>query len=219
MVMASDSSSMAMASSSMAMPSSTASAPLTTYTWGDPRCVNDTCAAFKAVHVATQAQISWASQFVYGKYVTYFYVACIGVFAFIYCVSLWKDRRTVASSADIKPTFANKCVAFGRSITYRRLSGKLGKVLELPSLGVILFLTLALVYAFAISFAQRPYYRPARGTGSPPLAVRTGMAAVALVGTLNRWMKTIKLTRTLDPYHVCSIWKSQHCFRVDWDKL
>lgn len=48
------------------------------------------------------------------------------------------------------------------------------------SLGVCLFISLGVLFFTIATFVQRPYYRAREGYGSPPLAIRSGMMAVAL---------------------------------------
>jgi predicted ferric reductase len=68
-----------------------------------------------------------------------------------------------------------------RFISYHRLSGPMGVYFGLPSVGVLLIIFVSLIASVAMSFAQRPYYRGSRLYGSPPLAVRTGLMAAALI--------------------------------------
>ena len=154
--------------------SSTGVANITSLPLGDPLCNNDTCFAFKTAHNASQAQISWASQFEYGHWTTYFYLIFIALFGLIY----W-FRRLSSISGDVaypakRTTIFQKVKAVWRSIMYRRLG--IGM-----SLGIATLIGLSILFAAVLTFAQKPYYRLHRGFGSPPLAVRTGLMAVALI--------------------------------------
>ncbi|KAI9838042.1 MAG: hypothetical protein M1819_006196 [Sarea resinae] len=176
---------------SMAAESSIANLPL-----NDPLCANDTCLAYQTAQTASQAQISWASQFEYAKWTTYYYCLWIFIFALVYwCRGLgslvsasqgqvrWRPRTT---------TLEQKIVAVARRISYRRAGeGRslgsrrrrwAGYVFGWSgmSVGVALFLILGILFVAITTFAQRPYYRLRRGFGSPPLAVRSGMMALAL---------------------------------------
>jgi len=150
----------------------------------DPRCRNDSCIAFYAAHNASQAQISWASQFQYGWWTSWIYAIVIFLFACTYLWHVLTDRKPQASSfADAKasPSILDKTTAAIRSLSYRRLSGRLANYLALPSLGVCTLLLLFTVALTVMTFAQHPYYRPYRKMGSPPLGVRTGLMAAALI--------------------------------------
>ena len=45
----------------------------------DPLCANDTCLAFAEAHNASQALISWGSQFMYGHYVIMVWGCVLGL--------------------------------------------------------------------------------------------------------------------------------------------
>lgn len=123
----------------------------------DPRCRNDSCKAFKAGHTASQLQISWTSQFLYGQYVTWYYLAFIGLFAAIFGAHTAQDRwlREVNDCAT-KPGLIDKLTAAVRSISYRRISGRVGVYFGLPSVGIMVLMQLATVATAAMSFAQHP---------------------------------------------------------------
>lgn len=149
----------------------------------DPLCSNETCLAFAAGEAASQTHISWASQFEYGKYVTYYYCAFIGLFAVAYGYRLLKDHIFCFPQKQINnttPSIFDKAIALGRSLTYRRFRGRLADTLALPSLGVSALIILSFLYACLLTFTQHPYYRERRDFGSPPLGVRAGMAGTAL---------------------------------------
>jgi hypothetical protein len=114
---------------------------------------------------------------VYGRYVTWFYTAIVALFFFSYAFHSYLDRKPHNGTAGI----VSKVKAVVRAVSYRRISGPVGQYFGLPSLGVMLILFVSLVASTAMSFAQHPYYRPKRGYGSPPLGVRAGLMAAALV--------------------------------------
>ena len=147
----------------------------------DPRCNDDACTAYSKGHQASQAQISWASQFEYGKWTVYYYMIWIVIFAVVYLSRTRIIRQRPSTSAtDHRTTLIQKTRALIRSITYRRFSGSYSEKLGLPSYGLFIFLLIAIAFCIIATFVQRPYYRLHRGFGSPPLAVRTGLMAVAL---------------------------------------
>lgn len=149
----------------------------------DPLCANDTCLAYATAHDASQARISWASQFLYGHYVLMIWGCVLGL-----AMLLGSARRLEhfhASRAAIyfvedTPTMSQKVRALGRSIAYRRASGRLADARTLPNLGMALLALFAWLAAILLMFIQRPYYRESRGYGSPALGVRAGLAGVAM---------------------------------------
>jgi hypothetical protein len=146
----------------------------------DPRCNNDSCIAFKNGHTASQNQISWASQFLYGHYVVWIYVGLTGVFAILFLKTLLMDLRPQPRTTK-SPSLVQKLKAFARKFTYRRISGPIGTYLALPSFGIITIVTVSIAGTFIMPFIQHPYYRQLREFGSPPLGVRTGLMAAAMI--------------------------------------
>ncbi|GAB7338565.1 hypothetical protein MBLNU457_5308t1 [Dothideomycetes sp. NU457] len=148
----------------------------------NPLCGNDTCIAYNISHIASQAQISWASQFEYGNYVAYFYCALIGIFAIahVYRSMFAPGQSRTHSASTSPPSIITTLTAAIRSVSYRRLSGRTADWLGFPSFGVAAVLFLAIVFSVVLCFVERPFYRGSRGFGSPPLGVRAGLAATAL---------------------------------------
>lgn len=153
-------------------------ANITFLSLSDPLCDNATCLEFYTAYKRSQAQISWASQFEYGKWVSYFY--CILIFLFmvrhVYDRINSKRKRQQTPAPNVK----HRLLAAFRYCTYRRLPGRIGDSLDLPTLGISFLLLISVLFALLLCFAQRPYYRDRRGYGAPPLGVRTGMAGIAL---------------------------------------
>jgi hypothetical protein len=125
----------------------------------DPRCRNDSCTAFYAAHNASQTQISWASQFNYGRYVVWYYTGLIGLFFLLFMFHMVSDRRPKIGGTKSGPNVLDKLTALVRLWSYRRVSGKIGAFLGLPSFGVLALMIVASVAATAMAFAQHPYYR------------------------------------------------------------
>ena len=163
--------------SSTSSPSS-ASTSLANLTLGDPRCNSDSCPAFKAAHDESQATVSYNHQYLYGEWLSYYYVAVLFLFVVAYIYHLWLFRKARATSSST--TLADKAVAATRFCTYRRIPGIVGVYLGLPSFGLRALTLFSLLLILALSFAIHPFYRRYRGFGSPPLAIRAGLMAVAL---------------------------------------
>ena len=149
----------------------------------DPACVKagDTCRAFYDAHQLSQKEVSYYHQFDYGHYVSWFCVALLGAFAFGHGYRLWQERRNfTGSSRTLVGGVYSTMQATVRYTTYRRIPGTLSDRLRMPTAGVDILIILFTLYCLILSFAVRPYYRQHRGYGSPPLAIRTGLMAIAL---------------------------------------
>lgn len=149
-------------------------------TLNDPRCNSDSCLAFEIAHNESQATVSYMFQYEYGHWTTWFYLIVIFLFMLPHFYHLWRDRSARSGATSERPSIKDKVVAVWRTITYRRYSGRVADALGLPSIGLQLLILGAILFAFVGTFAVRPYYRGHRGYGSPPLAIRTGLMAVAL---------------------------------------
>ena len=149
----------------------------------NPLCVNDSCIAFYAAHNLSQKQVSYALQFQYGHWLTWYYIIFIFLFMLVYLGRLYGDTRAKGSDQSrISPW--QKIQACRRFITYRRIYGFVGNKLGFPSAGLLLLLLLGVAVVSIMTFAIRPYYRQHRGYGSPPLSIRTGLMAASLTPLL-----------------------------------
>lgn len=151
-------------------------------TLSDPRCTSDACKAFYDGHQLSQKLVSYYRQYDYGHYVTWFYLACIGLATFTYAGRRMNEARRSSGHNEINVCpkfFKNKIVALWRAVAYRRWPGKASDRFGLPSFGMLIFMTLVLLYLLLLTFWARPYYRLYRGWGSPPIGVRTGLMAIA----------------------------------------
>ncbi|ORY18844.1 metalloreductase-like protein transmembrane component [Clohesyomyces aquaticus] len=91
--------------------------------------------------------------------------------------------KTQSSVSSIRPL--NICIAFFRFVFYRptrQFQIKKGwRPLVFPSLSVTIIVSLAFILGILYSFVPQPLYWQSIAFGSPPLAVRSGMMAVALL--------------------------------------
>lgn len=157
--------------------------PSANLTISDPRCNNDSCKAFYDAHQLSQKEVSYSYQFKYGHFVTWYYLTFIGLFTALYQWQRWTNRifrRSKKSKAAVLRTMKYKSLAAWRFFAYRRVPDWPSNRFGLPSIGMLIFFLLAILYCSILSFAVRPYYREHRGYGSPPIAIRTGLMAVAL---------------------------------------
>lgn len=152
----------------------------------DPACIKagDACPAFLAAHQLSQKKVSYYQQYDYGHYVSWYLLATLGAFLFAYGYRKWIERKRHLSPAQSSKGMVNsgekKTRAMVRYVSYRRMPGKLSDMLGMPTAGITILILLFTLYCFILSFAVRPYYRAHRGYGSPPLAIRTGLMAIAL---------------------------------------
>lgn len=151
-------------------------------TLSDPRCNSDACKAFYEGHQQSQKNVSYNHQYDYGHYVTWFYLACVGVLIVVYlsrCLVEHRVRKGHVAHEFVSPSLKSKAQAALRMVAYRRVPGGISDRFGLPSLGILLFMGLVLLYLLCLTFWAKPYYRLYRGYGSPPIGVRTGLMAVA----------------------------------------
>jgi len=131
-------------------------------------------------------------------------------------------------------------MALSRFILYRPLPAfhihrlrKKMRPITFPSSGVILIVTAALIFVICYCFVPQPLYWPSIQDGSPPLAIRAGMIAVAMMpwivglsmkaniisyltgigherlSVLHRWMAYLCLLLSLIhtiPFYITPIW-------------
>lgn len=92
-----------------------------------------------------------------------------------------KFKKQQSSISTIAPL--NNTVAFMRWVFYRPLPGlRIWKLyISFPSLGVSAIVFAALVFVTLYCFAPKPLYYASIYYGSPPLAIRAGMIAVAMI--------------------------------------
>lgn len=93
-----------------------------------------------------------------------------------------KEQSAVSSIA-----WMNNAIAFSRYLFYRPVRNvqinrkRKWRPIVFPSLGVILIVAAALVFVVLYSFIPRPLYWSSIAFGSPPLAIRSGMIAIAMM--------------------------------------
>ena len=153
--------------------------PLEFLPLSDPKCNNDSCAAFQAAHNASQAAVSYTLQFKYGHWTAWYYAVVIFCFTVVHVYHLYTARIHRQRSRSFLTAFRSKIVAAARFLSYRRFRGSTSDRLGLPSGGLLALLMISLLFLCILTFAVRPYYRAHRGYGSPPLAIRTGLMAAA----------------------------------------
>ncbi|KAL9106986.1 MAG: hypothetical protein Q9227_008022 [Pyrenula ochraceoflavens] len=89
-----------------------------------------------------------------------------------------KEQSSVSSIAPV-----NNIIAFFRMIFYRPVPVfRIGRLqFVLPSLGVTVIVSAALVFTMLYIFLPQPLYYQSMNAGSPPVAIRAGMLSVAMM--------------------------------------
>ncbi|KAK8199205.1 ferric reductase NAD binding domain-containing protein [Phyllosticta capitalensis] len=150
----------------------------------DVRCIKamDCCTAFAAAGNASQAETPWAGQFEYGHWTLWYWIASIGVLTVWHVFNTIMDKRASSrrqsSSLQSRVGAVKRIQALGRFVFYRS-RGEKYSCIALPRTGLLVFLVATMVFLAGIVFAERPYYRPHFGYGSPPIAIRCGLIAFA----------------------------------------
>lgn len=139
----------------------------------DPRCVNASCFQFVYGYFEDQSRYSDYNFPPYARWPVFFYTATI------FCFFLWHIYRQV-DDQNHRTRLNERAVAYWRILNYRRLSGPLGRVLDL-SYGQLTLLTVATVFITILPFFQGYFLRDMFRYGSPPLSVRCAMLISALL--------------------------------------
>jgi len=158
--------------------------PIADLPLSDPQCINESCTAFAAAANLSQELVPWAGQFEYGHWTTWYYVVIIFILMVAHGFNIFQDRRSREGTAESAASFHQKVLAFGRYISYRRITSQPFDKLGLPSCGMLIFLLTTLLFLSILVFAVRPYYRYTLDFGSPPIAIRTGLMAFACMPIL-----------------------------------
>ncbi|CAY86675.1 hypothetical protein P301_O30076 [Saccharomyces cerevisiae P301] len=156
------------------------------------RCIADMeSVLYIKLEEESQLAVPWAYQAEYGKFTVYLIVAIIFV-CFVKKILLKyldssenfvleKRNHQETPSWFLKKT-TEKLLALNRYFSYRRLPTAFFSALGIPtSVGTILIILAVIIYTLVYCFVPHPYYRACAGFGSPPLAVRSGIIAIALV--------------------------------------
>ncbi len=91
-----------------------------------------------------------------------------------------KEQSSISSIPLVNNTIAFSRFLFYRPLPIVRIHKKL-RPIEFPSLGVALIVCAALIFVTLYSFVPQPLYWQSIRFGSPPLAIRSGMIAVAMM--------------------------------------
>ena len=90
----------------------------------DPRCDNTSCTAFNNAYLASQGEISWLSQFLYGHWTAWIFAAVI----FLFSLRFWVQKLLTSSlmsksfnntKKTDKPSLWERLVALVRLFSYR----------------------------------------------------------------------------------------------------
>ncbi|KAI5970813.1 FRE7 [Candida margitis] len=131
----------------------------------------------------SQQQIPWASQTKYAKYTVYFGVVIIFIALLkhlYYCV---RDKTfKPKSNTNTAVSLVDVLISYCRFVGYKQTPMQLQYFCSFPkSVGAALFMSLSTLYLACYCFVPHYWYRPCIGFGSPPLAIRAGLMATALM--------------------------------------
>lgn len=132
----------------------------------------------------SQAQVPWASQTKYGYYTLYYGAATIFVVLVKYFFTYYRDQRLAngnRSSTGFCASLYDVAAAYCRLVGYRP-TPKFLMMLSFPrSIGQMLYALSTSIYLFCVCLIPHFWYRACYGFGSPPLAIRAGIMAAAVV--------------------------------------
>lgn len=130
-----------------------------------------------------QKQIPWASQTKYAKYTVYFGVAVIFVALVKHSYYRVRDIRfRSGSTTNTAVSLIDVLVSYCRFVGYKQTPRYLQYFASFPkSVGSALFMMLTTLYLACYCFVPHFWYRQCIGFGSPPLAIRAGLMATALM--------------------------------------
>ncbi|CCG25183.1 hypothetical protein CORT_0H00660 [Candida orthopsilosis Co 90-125] len=131
----------------------------------------------------SQKQIPWASQTKYAKYTVYFGVAVIFVALVKHSYYRVRDIRfRSGSTTNAAVSLIDVLISYCRFVGYKQTPRYLQYFASFPkSVGSALFMMLTTLYLACYCFVPHFWYRPCIGFGSPPLAIRAGLMATALM--------------------------------------
>lgn len=142
--------------------------------------------AYIADGTVSQATVGWMAQAHYAKVTVYFGVVIIFIALFKNVWFLYADKRYRKSTVGIEPgyfgSFMAILVSYSRYFGYKPVNMYVSKMLGLPSTsGSFLFVVASTAYLACYSMIPHYWYRGCAGFGTPPLAIRLGVMATALL--------------------------------------
>lgn len=132
----------------------------------------------------SQALVPWAAQAAYGKYTVYFGAATVGVVCAKHVLYRLRDyrRRHGRVAATFGGSMHDVVAAYCRLFGYLQTPRWLVAWCSAPSsMGKLAYAAAALVYVLCCCLVPHFWYRGCMGFGLPPLAVRAGIMAAALM--------------------------------------
>lgn len=133
----------------------------------------------------SQLTVNYYSQPQYGFDVIYFGAATIGVVILKYFFTYYRDKRLAAAGVSKNGFFGSifdVSAAYCRLFGYRPTPRWLMTFFSFPkSIGQSLFAIVTSFYLLCLCLIPHFWYRGCQGFGSPPLAIRAGLMAIAVV--------------------------------------
>ncbi|GMM28612.1 putative ferric-chelate reductase [Martiniozyma asiatica (nom. inval.)] len=172
----------------------------------------------------SQNAVSWASQEAYGHYLIYFCVVIVTLFIIkrIIAFSVDKSSKLSMDESNAFKKLYYKYSAFARFVSYRRFPRFMCEIFQLPSsFGNFIIIIIGCLFILCYTFIPKFWYRECRGFGSPPLAVRAGLQATALMPIIFMLSGKTNLISQLtgisyEKINVYHRWTSLACCFLSW---
>lgn len=133
----------------------------------------------------SSAQVNYYRQADYALYCVYFGVVAAAIILFKNVIYKVRDKRVVQNGFEnisFMGSIIDVTAAYCRLVSYRPTPLVLTKVLSFPrSLAQTLFAVASAIFLFCVCLIPHFWYRGCKGFGSPPLAIRAGCMATALL--------------------------------------
>lgn len=196
-------------------------------------CLADAQSEMYAKNAAiSQATVRYYGQPYYAKVTVYILVVIIFVTILkrlAFFMIDYIDKKSITQKKNPRDDYKtyvfdifSRLSGVNRYISYRKLPYKYTNVLGLPnSMGVFLVVMAITLYLLCFCFIPHYWYRECRGFGSPPLSIRSGLMATALVPFIFVLSGKQNIISTLtgisyEKLNIYHQWASVLCFLLGW---
>ncbi|KAF7518766.1 hypothetical protein PCG10_010543 [Penicillium crustosum] len=140
-------------------------------------------ASTTAAEAAEMQRDPWSKSAKYGVGFVYFAIVLLIITTFVRCWHKWGDKMRIALYKENRPEiFRDDSVPDEYELPSAVPVLRVGKIeLVFPSLGVTAIVLIAFIFVTLYCFVPQPLYYWSIALGSPPLAIRAGMLAVAMI--------------------------------------
>ncbi|OWB63278.1 hypothetical protein B5S29_g4245 [[Candida] boidinii] len=180
----------------------------------------------------SQATVNYYDQPYYARVTIYLLVVIIFVTILkrlAYYVIDYFDKKSATQKKNPRDEYKtyvfdifSRLSGVNRYISYKKLPYKYTRILGLPnSIGVLLIVVAVILYVLCFCFIPHFWYRECRGFGSPPIGVRSGLMATALVPFIFVLSGKQNIISTLtgisyEKLNIFHQWASILCFILGW---